>query len=103
MIKTAVKCAGAAALVLALQGCALFSDPKRAEVGAPPVAAAASAPYLASAGPVGLVRCKTKRLGVEGCWRRGDVHTLYPSDEPGGVDTASVAYDTPVPASALKQ
>lgn len=59
--------------------------------------------YAASAGPTGLVRCKKASVNAQDCWRRGDAHTLYPEDSPGGLDPNSAAYATPVPVKANKK
>lgn len=97
---------GAAAV---LQGCAAFGGIFRAsEASAPaaaPAEAAAETPqYRASAAPVGLVRCKSARVDMAAeCWRRGDVHVMYPAASPGGVDPGSAAYASASPASVKKK
>lgn len=101
--------AGASLVIGCVGGCstvrALFAE--RAEPAPAPteaVAATAPAPYRSTSGPMGLVHCRSVVVTLgDGCWRRNDVHTLYPAASPGGVDTASAAYATPVSASVRKK
>ncbi|MBY0421052.1 MAG: hypothetical protein K2Q06_02030 [Parvularculaceae bacterium] len=109
MTKLIIKAAAAAASLAVLQGCAAFGGMFRGSEGAAPASAPVSASaeaapqYRASAAPVGLVRCKSARVdSASECWRRGDVHVLYPSDSPGGVDAGAAAYASASPASIKK-
>lgn len=97
-MKTILAIAGGATAALLLQGCAVLGGQERTTAAAQPEPAA-SARYAASGGPVGLVRCKKARIGDQSCWRRGDIHILYPTDDAAETDAALVAYDAAVPAS----
>ena len=102
MLRMIVRLSVAGAVAVALQGCAILGGGSSTVADTAPKPEARTV-YAASGGPVGLVRCKKARIGDQTCWRRGDVHTLYPAEEPGGVDTTQVVYDTPVPASARRR